>query len=70
MAVSSVIAAFRTGLLVTDTARRVDPSQDLSESWAVLVPGQKASAMLKEFCDSHVSTSPHQAVVTFTDYVL
>ncbi|KIL93105.1 hypothetical protein FAVG1_03082 [Fusarium avenaceum] len=53
MAVSSVIAAFRTGLLVTDTARRVEPSQDLSQSWAVLVPGQKASAMLKEFCDSH-----------------
>ncbi|KAM0214770.1 hypothetical protein ACHAQD_008669 [Fusarium lateritium] len=53
MAVSSVVASFRTGLLVTDTARRVDPSQDLTQSWAVLVPGQKASAMLKEFCDAH-----------------
>jgi hypothetical protein len=59
MAVSSIVAAFRTGLLVTDTARRVDPSQDLTQSWAVLVPGQKASAMLEEFCDAHVSTSIH-----------
>ncbi|KAF5662736.1 polyketide synthase [Fusarium heterosporum] len=52
MAVSSVIAAFRTGLLVTDTAQRVNPSQDLNQSWALLIPGQKAAAMLEEFCDS------------------
>nr|ALQ32772.1 putative polyketide synthase [Fusarium babinda] len=53
MAVSSVVAAFRTGLLVTDTAKRVDPSQDLNQSWALLVPGQKASAALQEFCDAN-----------------
>ncbi|RGP80519.1 polyketide synthase [Fusarium longipes] len=50
MAVSAVIASFRTGLLVTDTARRVDPLQDTTKSWALLVPGQKASTGLEEFC--------------------
>ncbi|KAI1021844.1 hypothetical protein LB505_008880 [Fusarium chuoi] len=53
MAVSSVVAAFRTGLLVTDTARRVDPSQDLNRSWALLVPGQKAAKAFQEFWDAN-----------------
>ncbi|RBR03687.1 uncharacterized protein FIESC28_11725 [Fusarium coffeatum] len=51
MAVSAVIASFRTGLLVTDTARRVDPLQD--QSWALLVPGQKATAAIEEYCDQN-----------------
>ncbi|KAF4446291.1 fusarubin cluster-polyketide synthase [Fusarium austroafricanum] len=51
MAVSSVIAAFRTGLLVTDTARRIDSSSDFNKSWALLVPGPKAIAALQEFSD-------------------
>ncbi|KAM0563081.1 hypothetical protein ACHAPJ_001927 [Fusarium lateritium] len=49
MAVSAVVAAFRTGMFVADTAKRVDPSQDFDQSWALLVPGQKASAALQEF---------------------
>ncbi|KAF5021129.1 hypothetical protein F66182_6829 [Fusarium sp. NRRL 66182] len=53
MAVSSVIAAFRTGMLVTDTAKRVDPSHDFDQSWALLVPGQKASAALQQFCEAN-----------------
>nr|ALQ32764.1 putative polyketide synthase [Fusarium aywerte] len=53
MAVSAVIASFRTGLLVTDTARRIDPSQNLDQSWALLVPGQKASTGLEEYCDKN-----------------
>uniref|UniRef100_A0A0D2XPC8 Uncharacterized protein n=1 Tax=Fusarium oxysporum (strain Fo5176) TaxID=660025 RepID=A0A0D2XPC8_FUSOF len=52
MAVSSVVAAFRTGLLVTDTARRIDPSQGLNRSWALLVPGQKAAKVFQEFWDT------------------
>jgi hypothetical protein len=55
MAVSSVVAAFRTGLLVTDTARRVDPNQDLNRSWALLVPGQKAAKAFQEFWDAQVT---------------
>jgi hypothetical protein len=58
MAVSSVIASFRTGLLVTDTARRVDSSQNLDQSWALLVPGQKATAGLQEFCNQNVCIFP------------
>jgi hypothetical protein len=59
MAVSSVVAAFRTGLLVTDTARRVDPNQDLNRSWALLVPGQKAAKAVQEFWDANVSDTAH-----------
>ncbi|KAJ4178461.1 fusarubin cluster-polyketide synthase [Fusarium falciforme] len=51
MAVYSVIAAFRTGMLVTDVARRVDQSQDLDQSWALLVPGSKSAAAVEKFCE-------------------
>ncbi|KAG7416252.1 Non-reducing polyketide synthase fsr1 [Fusarium oxysporum f. sp. rapae] len=53
MAVSSVVAAFRTGLLVTDAARRVNPSQELNRSWALVVPGQKAAKAVQEFWDAN-----------------
>ncbi|GKU19079.1 unnamed protein product [Fusarium langsethiae] len=53
MAVYTVVASFRTGLLVTDTARRVDPSQNMDQSWALLVPGHKASAGVNEFCNEN-----------------
>lgn len=55
MAVYSVIAAFRTGMLVTDVAKRVDQSQDLDQSWALLVPGSKSAAAVEKFCEESVS---------------
>lgn len=57
MAVNAVVASFRTGLLVADTARRVDHSQNMDQSWALLVPGQKASEGVEEFCSESVSIS-------------
>ncbi|KAM0241576.1 hypothetical protein ACHAPO_001262 [Fusarium lateritium] len=53
MAVYAVIASFRTGLLVTDTARRVNPSQTMDQSWALLVPGQKASTGVEQYCNEN-----------------
>lgn len=64
MAVSSVVAAFRTGLLVTDTARRIDPSQGLNRSWALLVPGQKAAKVFQEFWDTQVSNVTQHMEIT------
>jgi hypothetical protein len=64
MAVSSVVAAFRTGLLVADTARRIDPSQDLNRSWALLVPGQKAAKAFQEFWDAQVSNVTQHMEIT------
>lgn len=55
MAVYSVIAAFRTGMLVTDVAKRVDQSQDLDQSWALLVPGSKSAAAVEKFSEDSVS---------------
>ena len=42
-------------MLVTDVAKRVDQSQDLDQSWALLVPGSKSAAAVEKFCEESVS---------------
>lgn len=54
-AVDAVITAFRTGMLVTDVAERLDQSHGLDQSWAILVPGSGSSAAVHEFCEQVVS---------------
>ncbi|KAF5010178.1 hypothetical protein FDECE_3671 [Fusarium decemcellulare] len=51
MAVDAVVAAFRTGVLVTEVAKRVDQSHDLDDSWAILVPGTKSAEAVLQFCE-------------------
>ncbi|KAK4227269.1 hypothetical protein QBC38DRAFT_499531 [Podospora fimiseda] len=51
LAVDAIIAAFRTGILVTEVARRVVGPREVDSSWAVLVAGSGAADLVDEFCE-------------------
>ncbi|KAI5855057.1 ketoacyl-synt-domain-containing protein [Durotheca rogersii] len=52
-AVEAVIVAFRTGLHVTDMARRIEPSDSLDDkSWSVIVPGAASADAVSRFCET------------------
>lgn len=52
-------------MLVTDVAKRVDQSQDLDQSWALLVPGSKSAAAVEQFCEESVSVHTHLDFVLY-----
>lgn len=49
LGVAAVIAAFRTGLLVTDAAKRIAPWSDDSQSWSIIVPGTASIEAVQKF---------------------
>ena len=54
LAVAAVVAAFKTGMHVTDVAQRVEPSQEArtDQSWSMLVAGSdKAVDAVTTFCE-------------------
>lgn len=55
MATAAVKIAFRTGLLVTDAARRIEPASAASRSWALIVPKLDAKSYATEFRSQCVS---------------
>ncbi|KXG47306.1 Acyl transferase/acyl hydrolase/lysophospholipase [Penicillium griseofulvum] len=50
LAVSAVVASFKTGVLVNEVAHRVASPQESDQSWSVLIPGSKSSEAIHEFC--------------------
>ncbi|XXG97472.1 hypothetical protein Hte_003774 [Hypoxylon texense] len=50
VAVDAVVAAFRTGMLVTSVKRRVEHSQDADQSWSMVVSGSTSSEAVHAFC--------------------
>ena len=57
LGVKAVIAAFRTGMLVTDSAKRIAPCTDDSQSWSIIVPGTASLEAVQQFGADAVSTS-------------
>lgn len=55
LGIDAIVAAFRTGMLVTDVAKRVDRTHELDQSWAFLVPGSAAADLVKAFSEKSVS---------------
>ncbi|KAK5989545.1 Non-reducing polyketide synthase fsr1 [Cladobotryum mycophilum] len=51
MAISAVIAAFRTGMHVADVARRVAPLHGSEQSWSIIVPKLASIDTVKRFCE-------------------
>lgn len=58
VAIDAVTASFRTGVLVEDVAQRLAPSQDLNQSWAVLVEGIESVSLVNDFNDITVRVQP------------
>lgn len=54
LGVEAIIIAFRTGVHVSDTAQRIEPSQDLDQSWSMIVGGTEAARMVEIFCEQTV----------------
>jgi iterative type I PKS product template protein len=54
LAVEAVIAAFRTGIVVTDAAKRVAPWSDENQSWSLLVPGSASTEAVEKFREETV----------------
>lgn len=54
LAIEAVIASFKTGVLVQDVAQRLAPSQDLDQSWAILIEGAASASLLSNFNDEIV----------------
>lgn len=60
IAIETVLLAFRTGLYATGVRDRVEPDVPASSSWSIVIPGiqeVKASATLREFCETMVSSN-------------
>jgi hypothetical protein len=55
LAVKAVIAAFRTGIIVTEAAKRVAPWSDENQSWSLLVPGSASSEAVEKFREETVN---------------
>ena len=55
MGIDAIIVAFRTGMLVTDVAQRVEPSDASDRSWSIIVPGLASAEALHRFCEQTVS---------------
>ncbi|EUC44947.1 hypothetical protein COCMIDRAFT_37278 [Bipolaris oryzae ATCC 44560] len=51
LAIEAVIASFKTGVLVQDIAQRLAPSQDLDQSWAILIEGAASASLIRNFND-------------------
>jgi hypothetical protein len=58
LAVEAVIAAFRTGMVVTDAAKRIAPWSNDSQSWSMIVPGTASTEAVQKF-GADVVSSPH-----------
>lgn len=58
LGVEAIIVAFRTGVHVHDTAQRIEPSQDLDQSWSMIVGGEEAAGMVEAFCEQSVGPTP------------
>lgn len=67
VAIEATVTAFRTGMLVEDAARRLVPSQDLNQSWAVLIEGAKSAALIHEFAERSVSRDLQDALPMNSD---
>ncbi|USP77767.1 hypothetical protein yc1106_05041 [Curvularia clavata] len=53
LAIEAVIVSFKTGVLVQDVAWRLAPSQDLDQSWAILIEGAASASLVSNFNDEH-----------------
>jgi len=54
MAVDAVIVAFRTGMLVTDVAQRVEPSDASDRSWSIIVAELASAEAVPRLCEQTV----------------
>jgi hypothetical protein len=54
IAVDAVIVAFRLGMLVTDVAQRVEPSEASDPSWSTIVAGLASAEAVHRFCEQSV----------------
>jgi hypothetical protein len=68
VAIEAVIASFKTGVLVENVAQRLDSSQDLDQSWAVLVEGAASAQLVREFNDKSVRPQRLGRFATQTDF--
>lgn len=55
LAVDAVTVAFRTGLHVSDAARRISSVEDSAQSWSVVIPGASSANAIQKFCAQTVS---------------
>ena len=55
LAVEAVVAAFKTGVHVSDVAQRIEPLQDPDQSWSMVVAGPAAAGVVETFCEQSVS---------------
>ncbi|KAH8585531.1 hypothetical protein B0O99DRAFT_154018 [Bisporella sp. PMI_857] len=51
LAIDAVVVAFRTGLRVTDAARRVEPSD---KTWSIIVPSLECIEVVHKFCEETI----------------
>ena len=51
MAVDAVTVAFRTGMLVTDVAQRIEPSDASDRSWSTIVSGVNSAKAIARLCE-------------------
>ncbi|KAE8825964.1 hypothetical protein PTNB85_08909 [Pyrenophora teres f. teres] len=49
LAVEAVVASFKTGILVENVARRLTSSQNLDQSWAMLIESAASAQLIHEF---------------------
>lgn len=54
MAIDAVIVAFRTGMLVTDVAQRVEPSDASDRSWSIIVAELASVEAVPRLCEQTV----------------
>ena len=57
MAVEAVIVAFRIGMHVTDVGKRLETSQEIDQSWSMIVAGSASSEIVHRFCEQTVRRS-------------
>ena len=51
MAIDAVTVAFRTGMLVTDVAQRIEPSDGSDPSWSTIVSGVNSAKATARLCE-------------------
>ncbi|KAF2844227.1 ketoacyl-synt-domain-containing protein [Plenodomus tracheiphilus IPT5] len=49
LAIEAVTASFKTGILVENVARRLTSSQDLDQSWAMLIESASSAQLVRDF---------------------
>ncbi|KAB8801877.1 hypothetical protein FH972_026699 [Carpinus fangiana] len=64
LAVDAVIAAFRTGMQVTEVGKRIAPSLDSDKSWSIIVPDAASTDAVHKFCEQSALPSTSKPYIS------